>query len=105
MFANRSNQPGTPDQPKLPPSKAAADKAQAVNLAQNFQENQALRASLLTEEAQDFERLTVSRDEVTEGRIFGLNAVERMILAIILFIAVLVIGGALLLGTGTIVLH
>ena len=99
MSANRPNQPTTAREI------AAANKAAAANTAQNFQEDQLLRRSLLTEEAQDFERLTVRRDEVSEGRIFGLNAVERMILSIILFLAVVVIGIAILLATKTIVLH
>ena len=94
-----------PKQPVTASEIAAANKAAAVNTAQNFEEDQALRRSLLVEEGQDFERLTVRREEVSEGRIFGLNAVERMILSIILFLAVLVLGIALLLATGTIVLH
>ena len=40
-----------------------------------------------------------------EGRIFGLTAGERMILSIILFLAVTVLGIALLFATGTIVLR
>jgi hypothetical protein len=53
-------------------------------------------------ERDDAERIAVRADEVSEGRIFGLNAVERMILSIILFLTVTVLGVALLLITGTI---
>ncbi len=51
---------------------------------------------------EDAERTAVQRSEITEGKIFGLNAVERMILSIILFLTVTVLGVALLLITGTI---
>jgi hypothetical protein len=44
-------------------------------------------------------------NEVTEGKIFGLAAGERMILSIILFMAVTVLGAALLFATNTWVLH
>ncbi len=47
----------------------------------------------------------VSASEVSEGRIFGLTAGERMILSIILFLAVTVLGVAILFATGTIVIH
>jgi hypothetical protein len=47
----------------------------------------------------------VGANEVSEGRIFGLTAGERMILSIILFLAVTVLGVALLFATGTIVIH
>ncbi len=47
----------------------------------------------------------VKAEEVNEGRIFGLTAGERMILSIILFLAVTVLGVALLFATGTVVLH
>ncbi len=53
----------------------------------------------------DFGVREVGSHEVTEGRIFGLTAGERMILSIILFLAATVLGVALLFATGTIVLH
>ncbi|HLY24996.1 MAG TPA: hypothetical protein VKQ72_01575 [Aggregatilineales bacterium] len=53
----------------------------------------------------DFGVREVSAREVSEGRIFGLAAGERMILSIILFLAVTVLSVALLFATGTVVLH
>ncbi len=53
----------------------------------------------------DFGVREVNRGEVNEGRIFGLAAGERMILSIILFLAVTVLGIALLFATGTVVLR
>jgi len=53
----------------------------------------------------DFGVHEVRSREVSEGRIFGLTAGERMILSIILFLAVTVFGVALLFATGTIVLR
>ncbi len=53
----------------------------------------------------DFGVREVNRAEVNEGRIFGLAAGERMILSIILFLAVTVLGVALLFATGTVVLR
>ena len=47
----------------------------------------------------------VGTSEVSEGRIFGLTAGERMILSVILFLAVCVLGAAVLFATGTIVLR
>ncbi len=52
----------------------------------------------------DFGVREVNRAEVNEGRIFGLAAGERMILSIILFLAVTVLGVAMLFATGTVVL-
>jgi hypothetical protein len=46
----------------------------------------------------------VRANEVDEGKIFGLAAGERMILSIILFLAVSVLGIALLFATGTVAL-
>jgi hypothetical protein len=46
----------------------------------------------------------VRAEEVSEGRIFGLTAGERMILSIIMFLAVSVLSVALLLVTKTIAL-
>ncbi len=53
----------------------------------------------------DFGVREVNRGEVSEGRIFGLAAGERMILSIILFLVVTVLGIALLFVTGTIVMR
>jgi hypothetical protein len=53
----------------------------------------------------DFGVREVASNEVSEGRIFGLTAGERMILSIILFLAASVLGVALLFATGTIVLR
>ena len=53
----------------------------------------------------DFGVREVASNEVSEGRIFGLTAGERMILSIILFLAATVLGVALLFATGTIVLR
>lgn len=47
----------------------------------------------------------VGSGEVSEGRIFGLTAGERMILSIILFLAVTVLGVALLFLTNTVALR
>jgi hypothetical protein len=52
----------------------------------------------------DFGVREVRSNEVSEGRIFGLTAGERMILSIILFLAASVLGVALLFATGTVVL-
>ncbi len=66
-----------------------------------------LRSSLLSGgfEAEDYENAAVGRGEVSEGRLFGLNAVERMILSIVLFLAVTIIGIALLFITGTVAIR
>ncbi len=65
-----------------------------------------LRSSVMDDEFEtDFGVREVRANEVNEGRIFGLSAGERMILSIILFLAVTVLGVALLFATGTIVLH
>lgn len=56
-------------------------------------------------EYEDVENTAVGRDQVADGKIFGLNAVERMILAIILFLTVSVLGVALLFITGTIAIR
>jgi hypothetical protein len=65
-----------------------------------------LRSSVLTDDFEtDFGVKEVRANEVSEGRIFGLTAGERMILSIILFLAVTVLGIALLFATGTIVLR
>ena len=53
----------------------------------------------------DFGVREVGSAEVSEGRIFGLTAGERMILSVILFLAASVLGVAVLFATGTIVLH
>lgn len=45
----------------------------------------------------------VGREQANAGRIFGMTAGERMILSIILFMAVTVLGLALLFATQTIV--
>jgi hypothetical protein len=64
-----------------------------------------LRSSVLTDDFEtDFGVKEVRANEVDEGRIFGLAAGERMILSIILFLAVTVLGVALLFATGTIIL-
>jgi hypothetical protein len=53
----------------------------------------------------DFGVTDVRANEVSEGKIFGLAAGERMILSIILFLAVTVLGVAMLFATNTIVLR
>jgi hypothetical protein len=53
----------------------------------------------------DFGVREVRNTEVSEGRIFGLTAGERMILSVILFLAVTVFGIAILFATRTVVLH
>ncbi len=64
-----------------------------------------LRTSINDSEFEsDFGVREVAANEVNEGRIFGLGAGERMILSVILFMAVTVLGIALLFVTGTIVL-
>lgn len=65
-----------------------------------------LRSSLMSTNIEyDVEGQAVRRDEVAEDKIFGLNPVERMILSIIMFITITVLGGALLLITGTIAIR
>jgi hypothetical protein len=65
-----------------------------------------LRSSVMSDEFEtDFGVREVRAHEVNEGRIFGLAAGERMILSIILFLAVTVLGIALLFATGTVVLR
>lgn len=65
-----------------------------------------LRAGVNEDEFEtDFGVQEVGANEVTEGRIFGLTAGERMILSIILFLSVSVLGAALLFATGTVVLR
>ncbi len=65
-----------------------------------------LRSSVMDDDFEtDFGVREVGANEVSEGRIFGLSAGERMIISIILFLAVTVVGIALLFATGTIVLH
>ena len=66
-----------------------------------------LRSSMMAGniEIEDPEKNAVSREEVPDGKIFGLNAVERMILSIVLFLTVTVLGVALLFVTGTIALR
>lgn len=62
-----------------------------------------LRSSVFQDEFEtDFDVTEVRREEVSEGKIFGLAAGERMILSIILFLAVSVLSVALLFATGTI---
>ncbi|MEP7286322.1 MAG: hypothetical protein ABI947_11195 [Chloroflexota bacterium] len=69
-------------------------------------DNDDLRRSVTSDEFEtDFDVREARRDEVSEGRIFGLTAGERMILSIILFMAASVFGIALLFATSTIVLH
>ncbi len=64
-----------------------------------------LRQSVSEEEYETkFGVKEVRAEEVSEGRIFGLTAGERMILSIILFLAVSVLSVALLLVTKTIAL-
>lgn len=53
----------------------------------------------------DFGVREVRHTEVSEGRIFGLTAGERMILSVILFLAVTVFGIAILFATHTVVLR
>jgi hypothetical protein len=62
-----------------------------------------LRSSVISDDFEtDFGITEVQK--VDEGRIFGLTAGERMILSIILFLAVSVLGVALLFITNTIAL-
>lgn len=64
-----------------------------------------LRDSLVLEEFEtEFDVVEKQAEEIDTGRIFGLTAGERMMLAIILFLAVTVLSGAILLATGTIAL-
>lgn len=62
-----------------------------------------LRSSLITDDFETGFGIEEVR-KVDEGRIFGLTAGERMILSIILFLAVSVLGVALLFLTNTIAL-
>jgi len=72
--------------------------------AKNPNDDSELRKLLTTDESYiDLEDVAVKREE--EGRIFGLNAVERMILSFVLFMTVTVLGIALLFITGTIVIR
>ncbi len=65
-----------------------------------------LRSSVSEDEFEtDFDVKEVRSNEVSEGKIFGLAAGERMILSIILFMAVTVLGIVLLLATNTIAIH
>ncbi len=65
-----------------------------------------LRSGMMDDEFETgFGVREVQANEVNEGRIFGLSAGERMILSIILFLAVTVLGVALLFAPGTIVHH
>jgi hypothetical protein len=65
-----------------------------------------LRSSLMTNiEFGDYEESAVQRSEVADGKLFGMNAVERMILSIVLFLTVTVLGAALLFITGTIAIR
>ncbi len=54
---------------------------------------------------EDFENTAVKSNEVTDGKIFGLTAVQRMIMSIVLFLTVSVLGIALLFVTGTIAIR
>ena len=70
------------------------------------QDDRDLRTALLAnDDIGNFEDVAVRADEVSEGRIFGLDAVQRMVLSIVLFIVVTVVGIALLFATGTIVIR
>ena len=72
--------------------------------ARNPNDDSELRRLLTPDESLvDLEDVAVKREE--DGRIFGLNAVERMILSFVLFMTVTVLGIALLFMTGTIVIH
>lgn len=65
-----------------------------------------LRSSLMTNiEFNDYEDSAVQRSEVADGKLFGMNPVERMILSIVLFLTVSVLGAALLFITGTIAIR
>lgn len=65
-----------------------------------------LRSSMLnSDDFVDPSEMVSTSSEVNDGRIFGLTAVERMILSIALFLTVTVLGVALLFITGTIVLR
>ena len=65
-----------------------------------------LRSSMLSsDDFVDPNEMVVAPTEVYDGRIFGLTAVERMILSIAMFLTVTVLGVALLFITGTIVIR
>ena len=65
-----------------------------------------LRSSMLdSDDFVDPNEMVSAPSEVNDGRIFGLTAVERMILSIALFLTVTVLGVALLFITGTIVIR
>lgn|SRR5690606_6253036 len=61
-----------------------------------------LRERLLVEDEPDFEDAQVLVKNVDDGKIFGLNAVERMFLSIGLFLVVSVLSVLLLLMTDSI---
>ena len=70
----------------------------------NPNDDRELRQLLTTDDSLiDLEDVAVKREE--DGRIFGLNAVERMILSFVLFMTVTVLGIALLFITRTIVIQ
>jgi hypothetical protein len=72
--------------------------------AHNPNDDSELRRLLTPDESLvDLEDVAVKREE--DGRIFGLNAVERMILSFVLFMTVTVLGVALLFITRTIVIR
>ena len=72
--------------------------------AKNPNDDSELRQLLTTDDSLiDLEDVAVKREE--DGRIFGLNAVERMILSFVVFMTVTVLGIALLFITGTIVIR
>jgi hypothetical protein len=65
-----------------------------------------LRSAVTEDEFEtDFDVREARSGEVSEGKIFGLAAGERMILSIILFMAVTVLGIVLLLATNTIAIR
>jgi hypothetical protein len=65
-----------------------------------------LRSAVTSDDFEtDFGVREVRASEVTEGRIFGLSAGERMILSIILFLSVTVLGIAILFATNTVALR
>ncbi len=76
----------------------------AKKAAAPVQDDSDLRAGMLaTDDVGNFEDVVAPVE--SEGRIFGLDAVQRMVLSIVLFLVVTVVGIALLFATGTIVIR
>ncbi|MBL1135332.1 MAG: hypothetical protein DPW16_21540 [Chloroflexi bacterium] len=88
-----------------PPSRPSSRPPQQPKRDSDFDSLNSLRYKALAEDDDPFsgfEDKAVSRREVDEGRIFGLNAVERMFLSIGLFLVVTVLSVLLLILTDSI---